>query len=79
MHVVVSGWLLGPHSGANQRLLSVLAHAGDHLQPEERITVLHRPEYVPPTLPRTNWLAVDIPTDQRGGAPSANSSACQRC
>ncbi|MFT4513183.1 MAG: glycosyltransferase involved in cell wall biosynthesis [Planctomycetota bacterium] len=63
MHAVVSGWLLGPHSGANQRLLAVLAHAGKHLHEEERITVLHRPEYQPPTLPRTNWLPIDIPTD----------------
>ncbi|MGK0521947.1 MAG: glycosyltransferase involved in cell wall biosynthesis [Planctomycetota bacterium] len=62
MHAVVSGWLLGTHSGANQRLLAVLAHAGEHLQADERITVLHRPEYTPPTLPRTNWLAIDIPT-----------------
>lgn len=61
MHAVVSGWLLGSHSGANQRLLAVLAHAGDHLHEGERITVLHRPDYTPPTLPRTNWHAIDIP------------------
>jgi glycosyltransferase involved in cell wall biosynthesis len=62
MHVVASGWLLGPHSGANQRLLAILANAGKHLQQEERITVLHRAGYTPPTLPRTNWLPIDIPT-----------------
>lgn len=62
MHAVVSGWLLGPHSGANQRLLAVLAHAGNHLQHEERITVLHRPEFSPPTLSRIEWLPIDIPT-----------------
>jgi glycosyltransferase involved in cell wall biosynthesis len=62
MHVVVSGWLLGPHSGANQRLLAILAHAGKHLQQDERITVLHRADYTPPTLSRTSWLPIDIPT-----------------
>lgn len=61
MHAVVSGWLLGPHSGANKRLLAILAHAGAHLQADERITVLHRPGFVTPDLPRVDWLPVDIP------------------
>lgn len=61
MHVVISGWLLGPHSGANHRLLAVLAAAGEHLCAGERITVLHRPEFVPPNHARIAWLPVDIP------------------
>jgi glycosyltransferase involved in cell wall biosynthesis len=61
MHVAVSGWLLGPPSGANRRLLSLLAHAGPQLAPGERITVLHRPDFAPPRLPRIDWCKVAIP------------------
>ncbi|HEX6813248.1 MAG TPA: glycosyltransferase family 1 protein [Planctomycetota bacterium] len=64
MHVAVSGWLLGPPSGANRRLLSLLAHTGTQLAPGERITVLHRPDFTPPQLPRIEWRSVRIP-----GAP----------
>jgi len=62
MHVVVSGWLLGHHSGANKRLLAVLEHAGKHLHEGERITVLHRHEFAPPQFERIEWLPIDIPT-----------------
>lgn len=62
LHVAVSGWLLGSPSGANRRLLEVLAHAGEHLQDDERITVLHRREFRPPPLAKITWLPIDIPT-----------------
>ena len=61
MHVAVSGWLLGPSSGANRRLLSLLAHAGPLLAPGERITVLHRPDFAPPPLPQVDWRSIAIP------------------
>ena len=61
LHVAVSGWLLGPHSGANRRLLALLAHTGPLLGEGERVTVLHRPEFAPLPLPRIAWRAVAIP------------------
>jgi glycosyltransferase involved in cell wall biosynthesis len=61
MHAVVSGWLLGPPSGANRRLLSLLSEAASWLDEGERITALHRPDYQPPTFERVSWHAVDIP------------------
>ena len=61
MHAVISGWLLGRHSGANKRLLGVLSHASEHLTAGERVTVLHRPEFSPPQLERINWLPINIP------------------
>lgn len=61
MHVAISGWLLGPHSGANRRLLSVISAASQRLHPGERITVLHHPTYEPPSLPGSvEWCAVPI-------------------
>ncbi|HZN41908.1 MAG TPA: glycosyltransferase family 1 protein [Planctomycetota bacterium] len=63
MHVAVSGWLLGPPSGANRRLLSLLAHVGPQLAPGERITVLHRPDFAPPQLPRVDWCKIAIPSE----------------
>jgi glycosyltransferase involved in cell wall biosynthesis len=61
MHVAVSGWLLGEPSGANTRLLALLAHAGAALRPGERVTVLHRPDFVPPALAGVGWHALPIP------------------
>ncbi len=61
MHVVVSGWLLGSPSGANRRLLALLANAGPLLANDERITVLHRPDSVPPSLPGIGWHPLAIP------------------
>ncbi len=61
MHAVVSGWLLGPHSGANKRLLEVLSELGKFLRDDERVTVLHRAEFSPPKLARIDWLPIDIP------------------
>ncbi len=61
MHVAVSGWLLGPHSGANRRLLSLLAHMPTFLQAGERVTVLHRPDFVPPHLDGIGWQSIAIP------------------
>lgn len=61
MHVAVAGWLLGPPSGANRRLLALLAHAGERLLPGERITLLHRPDFVPPPLRGVGSLPIDIP------------------
>jgi len=51
LHVAVSGWLLGEPSGANRRLLALLAHLAPQLAAGERITVLHRPDFVPGPLP----------------------------
>lgn len=61
LHVAISGWLLGPHSGANRRLLALCEHLAPQLAAGERLTVLHRPDYVPPTLPRIEWRAIDVP------------------
>ncbi len=61
LHVAISGWLLGPHSGANRRLLAILEHLSPHLTEAERITVLHRGDYSPPPLPRIDWLPIAIP------------------
>ncbi len=61
MHVAVSGWLLGEPSGANRRLLALLAHAGRALGSGERITVLHRPDYAPPPLPGIGWRSIAVP------------------
>ena len=61
MHVAMSGWLLGPHSGANRRLLSVLAALSQKLHGDERITVLHHPTYEPPSLSGPiEWHSVPI-------------------
>jgi len=61
LHAVVAGWLLGPNSGANQRLLLLLQTLPRHLNAGERITVLHRPDYVPPAIPGIGWQPVPIP------------------
>lgn len=61
LHAAVSGWLLGAPSGANRRLLALLAHAGPALATGERITVLHRPHFVPPPLARIEWQPIAIP------------------
>ena len=51
MHVAVSGWLLGAHSGANRRLVELLRHAAPLLRDGERITLLHRRDVALPQLP----------------------------
>ena len=62
MHVAISGWRLGEPSGANRRLLEVAAHAATELAADERITVLHRPDFAPPQLhPRIAWHAIAMP------------------
>jgi glycosyltransferase involved in cell wall biosynthesis len=61
LHVAIAGWLLGAPSGANRRLLALLAHAGPLLQPGERLTVLHRPDFAPPQLEGVHWQPVAIP------------------
>lgn len=61
MHVVVAGWLLGPPSGANRRLLALLEHAAARLHADERITVLHGAAFAPPSLPKVAWRAIAIP------------------
>lgn len=48
LHVAVSGWLLGPPSGANRRLLALLKELAPRLATGERITVLHGPAFAPP-------------------------------
>ena len=68
MHVAVSGWLLGQPSGANRRLLALVEHAAPLLRAGERITVLHRPDYVPGELEGIDWQPVPIaagPTRRR--------------
>ena len=62
LHVAISGWLLGPHSGANRRLLALCEHLGPLLAIGERITVLHRRDCVPPALRRIEWRAIDVPS-----------------
>jgi glycosyltransferase involved in cell wall biosynthesis len=61
LHVAVSGWLLGPASGANRRLLGLLAALGAQLRVDERVTVLHGEAFAPPRLPRIEWRPVAIP------------------
>ena len=61
LHVTVAGWLLGPPSGANRRLLALLAHLGAQLATGERITVLHRRDFVPEPLPGIDWAPIAIP------------------
>lgn len=61
LHVGVSGWLLGGPSGANRRLLGLLQAIAPQLQPDERITVLHRTDYTPPWhAPGIAWRPVPI-------------------
>lgn len=61
MHVAVSGWLLGEPSGANHRLLALLREVGTQLADDERVTVLHRADFTPPTLHGIAWHATAIP------------------
>ncbi|MCU0865103.1 MAG: glycosyltransferase [Planctomycetes bacterium] len=61
LHAVVAGWLLGPPSGANRRLLALLQHTAPLLVAGERITVLHRADHVPPSLPGIGWQPIAIP------------------
>lgn len=73
MHVAVSGWLLGTHSGANRRLCELLRHAAPLLADGERITLLHREGEPPRDLPdRIALRAIAIP-----GAPSWRRAACE--
>jgi len=60
-HIAVAGWLLGAPSGANRRLLALLRELGPRLEPDERVTVLHRPDFAPPSLPGIHWCSVPIP------------------
>lgn len=65
LHCAVSGWLLGAHSGANRRLLSLLREIGPQLARDERVTVLHRPEFDSQArgagFEGIQWLPVNIP------------------
>lgn len=62
LHVAISGWLLGPPSGANRRLLALVEHAAALLEPNERITVLHARSFAPPAVRRgVTWSPVDVP------------------
>jgi glycosyltransferase involved in cell wall biosynthesis len=65
LHVAIAGWLLGPPSGANRRLLAVAEHAAQLLEPGERLTVLHGPQFTPPRESAISWRSVSIP-----GAPA---------
>ena len=62
LHVAVSGWLLGPHSGANRRLLALLAHTGPLLGEGERVTVLHRADFAPPALRPVGAIVATVST-----------------
>jgi len=62
LHAVVAGWLLGPASGANTRLLALLRAIAPLLEGGERVTVLHTAHFSPPTIDaRIAWRAVAIP------------------
>ena len=64
VHVAVAGWLLEPKpfSGANRRLTSLLREVPAALRANERVTVLHRPDFHPPKgFAPIEWRAVDIP------------------
>ncbi len=61
LHVAVAGWLLGPPSGANRRLLALLQHTGTLLAAGERITVLHAADFAPPPLANVHWQPIAIP------------------
>lgn len=61
LHVAMSGWLLGPPSGANRRLLALADRASALLAAGERITVLHGPEFSPPPSSRVSFRRVTIP------------------
>jgi glycosyltransferase involved in cell wall biosynthesis len=73
LHAVVAGWLLGPPSGANRRLLALLRHTAPLLAAGERITVLHRRDFVPPTLPRIRWQPIAI-----AAGPSVRRALAER-
>lgn len=61
-HYTVAGWLLGPYSGANRRLLELLRAADGWLHDGERITVLHARSFTPPRrMGHVGWHPVDIP------------------
>ncbi len=61
LHVAVSGWLLGPQSGANRRLRAILDHADALLENGERITVLHRDTPERADTAAVRWQRVAIP------------------
>lgn len=76
LHAVVSGWLLGPASGANRRLLALLRALPAQLASGERVTVLHATSFVPPEelcVPGLAWRAVDVPA-----GPTARRAARER-
>lgn len=79
LHAVVAGWLLGPPSGANHRLLALLGELGPALAPGERITVLIGAHFAPPPLPGITWRQVDVapgPTWRRVLAERQLASVC---
>lgn len=51
MRVAVSGWLLGPKSGANRRLVQLLRHVAPLLRDDESVTLLCRKGAPRPDLP----------------------------
>jgi glycosyltransferase involved in cell wall biosynthesis len=62
LHVAVSGWLLGPPSGANRRLLGLLRAMRGRLRAGERVTVLHPEDFATPFAhPQVRWQPVAIP------------------
>lgn len=61
MHIVTAGWLLGPPSGANRRLVELLRRVGRHLAANEAVTLLHGEGHRPPQFPGVQARAVAIP------------------
>ncbi len=63
LHAAVAGWLLdGQPSGANRRLLHLLAAIAPRLEAGEAVTVLHRPGVTFDDAPSgVRWLPVEIP------------------
>ncbi len=67
LHAAVSGWLLGPPSGANRRLLGLFGALRGLLAAGERVTVLHPAAWTPPWAhPRITFLPTPIPAGPRG-------------
>ena len=69
MHVGIAGWLapLGP-SGAQRRLVELIRHVRDHLEPQDRITVIGGPADLVEGVPHVPAAIPPGPTWRRARA-----------